>query len=291
MKIGILGSENSHALNFAKFVNIAGENGLPYPDVRVTHVFGFDTEQAKKTAEAGRVEIVATDPNTVLDETDAIMIVFRDGKYHYRYAMEALRRNKPVWVDKPLAIDPQEALTLVREAKKRGIPLSGGSCCKWTSDVIALRDKVRSGEVKPITAMLNFPVMLNSEYSGIHFYASHLVEMTAEIFGYAIRKVYAHRKGDGVTAVFEYNDKNVVLSFVNSSRYSCYIIEADKNTVFEIDTSSGLAALGIHDFMQAIRTGKPQNPPIDLYRCTVLVNAVQAAMESGMGVEPVFQAE
>lgn len=291
MKIGILGSENSHALNFAKFVNIPGENGYPYPDVRVTHVFGFDAEQAKKTAEAGRVETAASDPTVVLDEADAIMIVFRDGKYHYRYAMEAIRRGKPVWVDKPLAIEPKEALTLVREAEKAGVPLSGGSCCKWTKDVIDLRDKVQSGEIKPITAMLNFPVMLNSEYSGIHFYASHLVEMVAAIFGYAIEKVYAHRKGDGVTAVFEYADKNVVLSFISSKQYSCYMIEPDKNTLFDIDTSSGLAALGIHDFMQAIRTGKPQDSPMNLYRCTVLVNAIQAAMESGEGVVPAFRTE
>lgn len=287
MKIGILGSENSHALNFAKFVNIPSEKGYPYEDVRVTHVYGFDKEQATKTAELGKIQNVSDDPIQLIEEVDAVMIVFRDGIYHYKYAMESLKRGKPTWVDKPIAIDPAEAMELVEYAEANNIPLSGGSCCKWTPDVQNIKNKVACGEIVPLTAMINFPVMLDSEYSGIHFYASHLVEMATEIFGYDIKSVTAKRKNDGVTAIFEYENINVVLAFVNSKKFACYFIEPDKNTVFDIQTD-GLAEIGINDFMLAIKTGTPQNPPINLYRYTSLVNAIKQAMETGQKVVPVL---
>lgn len=285
MNIGILGAENSHALNFAKYLNLPGESGYPFPDVRVTHIYAFDRQQAERVAQAADIRNVMNDPIRLIEESDAVMIVFRDGKYHYRYAAESIRRRKPTWVDKPIAIDPQEALQLVEMAKQTGVPLSGGSCCKWTPDVVAIRNKVQSGEIVPLTAMINFPVMLNSEYSGIHFYASHLVEMATEIFGFAVQSVYAQQKKDGITAIFEYEDKNIVLSFLSSKKYACYIIEPDKTEMFKIDTDN-LAELGVKDFMHAIRTGTPQNTPINLYRYTVLVNAIKDSMDTGKQVIP-----
>ena len=47
-----------------------------------------------------------------------------------------------------------------------------------------------------------------------------------------------------------------------------------------------LAELGVKDFMHAIRTGTPQNTPINLYRYTVLVNAIKDSMDTGKQVIP-----
>ena len=52
--IGILGSDNSHALHFAKLCNIPDENGkYTYDDIRITAIYGKDDDPAhtKQVAE------------------------------------------------------------------------------------------------------------------------------------------------------------------------------------------------------------------------------------------------
>ena len=46
-KIGIIGSENSHAAAFSEIFNLSGT----YDDVRVTAIWGEDMEASRKIAE------------------------------------------------------------------------------------------------------------------------------------------------------------------------------------------------------------------------------------------------
>ena len=70
-KVGILGSENSHALAFAQLANIpdtkTGE--YRYPDMRITVLCGCDDtpEHAAETARLGRIEKLVFDPMELLD--------------------------------------------------------------------------------------------------------------------------------------------------------------------------------------------------------------------------------
>lgn len=282
IKIGILGSENTHALHFAKYINLPDSEGkFAHEDIRITHIFGFDFEQAKKVAQEANIENVVEDYKSMLGEVDAAMILFRDGKYHYQYALPFVERGLPVWVDKPFTVNPLEALSLIKLAEGKKVALSGGSCCKWVADIAKLKEKVTSGEIKPISATMNFAIYIDSEHSGIHFYAPHLVEMVAEVFGYNVLSVYAARKNADLTAIFEYENINVLLVFTPAARkYSCYIIEQDQNTLYNIEMAD-LSKAGMEDFITAIKTGTPKNPPINLYYCTVIVNAIEQSMKTG----------
>ena len=45
IRIGIIGTENSHAMAFAQAINLPDENGeMRFPDVRVVGVYGPDLE-------------------------------------------------------------------------------------------------------------------------------------------------------------------------------------------------------------------------------------------------------
>ena len=48
--IGIIGTENSHAMAFAKIINLPDpETGkLKYPDVRITGIYGPDPDSTQK---------------------------------------------------------------------------------------------------------------------------------------------------------------------------------------------------------------------------------------------------
>ena len=57
-RIGILGSDNTHALHFARLCNLPDENGnYNYKDIRVTAIYGYDDDKAHtmEVAENGAI--------------------------------------------------------------------------------------------------------------------------------------------------------------------------------------------------------------------------------------------
>jgi len=285
IRIGLLGSDNSHALGFAKYINIAGTGSCIYDDVRITHIYGHDEAQTAKVAAEGSIPNAVRDPMDMIGGVDAVMVLFRDGKYHYPYALPFIRSGMPVWIDKPLAIKPQEARTLVSLAEEYNSPLSGGSCCKLIPDLFEIKQYIGGLQVPPLTAMLNFPVSLNSEYSGIHFYAPHLVEMATEVFGFKMRSVTAHRNGENLIVAAEYEKFSIVLAFMAQSvQYSCYIIEKNRTHKRDLDISE-IIKLGMDDFIRTIKTGRPGRPPENLYKVTVIVDAIERSMNANKRVE------
>ena len=92
-KIGILGSDNSHALAFSKLVNIpdpaTGE--YLYPDIRITGIYGHDSEQTEKVATEGQL-ILLLKNRRISRKVDAVMVVFRHGDLHAKYALPFIRQ-------------------------------------------------------------------------------------------------------------------------------------------------------------------------------------------------------
>ena len=230
IKIGILGSDNSHALGFSKACNFPGADGsYYYEDVRITHLYGHDPEQTRQVAKDGNIEQIVEYPEDMLGQVDAVMIVFRDGIYHSRYAMPFIRAGIPVWVDKPLAITVEDVAKMTEAAKKSGCLLSGGSCCKLVPDIQEVKEHVTDCKKPILSAILNFPVQIDSIYSGMHFYANHLVEMMTEVFGYHVQKVWASVKGKNITAVITFPEFEAVFAFLaDSNVYQFTIFHPDE---------------------------------------------------------------
>ena len=276
IKIGILGSDNSHALEFAKLANIPHDGKIMFDDVRVTHIYGHKDEDTQRVVAGGNIPNIVTDPAQMLAHVDAVMVVFRDGVYHYKYALPFIQKGMPVWIDKPITVDLNECRKLVDAAKKYKSPLSGGSNCKLAGDIAKIRNYVDGGKKEGIkTALINFPIYLDSIYSGMHFYAAHLVEMTTEIFGLNVKGVYARINGANINAMFEYNDYDIHLCFSrDTKKYSCTLVEEQENTFFDISIND-IASNGFADFVKTIRTRTTTYTIEYHYRITELVEAIK----------------
>ena len=99
INIGILGSDNGHALAFAKLCNIADANGeYAYPDVRVSAIYGFNDskEHTLEVAKEGAIPFVAESPEDFVGKVDAVMVVYRDGKYHLAHILPFIKLGYPV---------------------------------------------------------------------------------------------------------------------------------------------------------------------------------------------------
>lgn len=287
-RIGILGSDNSHAEIFSQLVNLPAKDGCPSPfsDMKVTHIFGLDEARTAQVACDGQIANVVREPGEMLGRVDAVMAVFRHGGLHLQYALPFIKAGVPTWVDKPFAISNGDARSMLDEAAKHGTLLTGGSTTRWTYDVEALknawRNGSRAGSVK--MAVLNFPAELENEYGGIYFYGAHLAEMGMAAFGYDARSVVAAENCGMVTAVVKYDALTLVMNFLPDCKSYHALLYGDGATVVRELDITNCYIKGFEQFARMLRTGKAPLAPQELYAPVELLNAIKESCESGKEV-------
>ncbi len=220
-RVGILGAENSHASAFSGIFN--GEDSK-YPYIKVVGIGGNYPEENKKVAEKYGIELIAEKPEDLLGKVDALMVTARDGAFHAPFARPFIEQGIPAFIDKPFTRDIREAEALVKLAKEKKVPLTGGSSVKSCYDVKMLRYQEqkaeKAGELHGgnVTA----PLSMENEYGGFWFYASHLAEISLSVFGYDPVSVTAFRRQNDVIALVDYEHFSVTNAFVDG----CYSYNA-----------------------------------------------------------------
>lgn len=272
-KIGIIGSENSHAAAFSEIFNLSGT----YDDVRVTAIWGEDMEASRKIADKCHVEIVK--PMDMLRQVDAVMVTSRNGALHWGYVRPFIEAGKPAFVDKPLANDYAEAKAIIDLAAEKHVPLVGGSSLKLIADTLAL--KAAADEAKAKGELLGgnvyAPVSLDNPYGGFYFYSSHLIEIALTIFGYDPVAVNAVRTKAGIAAVLEYAGYAVTLNYTESAyKYGGVVLAKGGVSGREINMGDAYAR-EVESFVKMLRTGESDIPARNLALPVRVLNAIEAS--------------
>lgn len=287
-KIGIIGTENSHAMAFAKYYNLPDpETGkMHFDDIRVTAIMGDPESNAQIVEETG-VEFVAQTAEEMVDLVDAVMITNRKGSEHMQYALPFAAAGKPMFVDKPFTSDPAEAEKLAKVIAQSGCPVMGGSACKCLPDVAKIKELVAELREKGefFGAAMSFKIIqVDSPHDGLYFYAPHLVEMCLEAFGTDIQSVQAIRQGDNVLACVKYPNDLVSLHFTTRGGPSCLVFAREKNHHFDIDVAN-LFSYEAAPFAELLH-GKAQPLTADqLVKPIHIIAAIKESIETGKTVE------
>lgn len=284
-RIGIIGSDNSHAELFAKLANIPDEKtgNFRFPDIRVTCIFGLEAERTKQVADNGMIETIVDTPIEMMGKVDAVMVVFRHGDLHLSYALPFIKEGIPTWIDKPFAIKNDDARLLLAEAKQNGTLLTGGSTCKYTADILCVKNAWENGSRigKIQTAVMNFPATLENEYGGIYFYGAHLAEMAMTAFGYDVRSVVASENNGFVTAIVKYDNIQLTLNFIPDNKEYYAVLYGENGTMFKEIDINGCYLKGFTEFAEMLRTRKLPLPLEYLYAPVELLNAIKESYETG----------
>ena len=278
-RIGILGTENSHADAFADIVN---NPGSPYAgEFKVTALYALDERpsqliQAKHADDD--IRIVGS-PEEMLPLVDCVMVTARHGKYHKEFALPFIREGMPAFIDKPFTVSTETAIQLVDEANAHGAPICGGSGCKYSPEILKLKEDIAAGAIGKVTsAMITFAVDLDSVYGGLYFYSSHLIEEMITLFGDDIRTVHAFRSGKKLLAVARYPELDVTMNFEHT--YTA-VVYGEKGWLHIPTGCDKIYEAEFAHFADMVRTGSTDTTAEDLIKPVRIMDAISKSLVSG----------
>lgn len=190
IRIGIIGAENSHTVNFGKMFNIDKK----FSGVEVTHLWGETDEFASKAAEKGKIPNIVKDPKEMLGKINALIVDHRHAKFHLEAATPFVKAGIPTFVDKPFCYRVEEGKAFLEMARKMGTPVTSFSSIAQSDSTYDIKNQLET--IDGINHVIRYgPVDLDSQYGGVFFYGVHLLQPLMFMFGDDILRVKISRDG------------------------------------------------------------------------------------------------
>lgn len=286
-KIAILGCENSHADAFLTLIL----KDKKYPDIEVVGVYSNE-EEALERMKTNFGVYCAKSYDEFVGKVDGIVITARDGRNHYKYAKPYIESGIPMFVDKPITSDEVEAVEFMKELKKNGCKVVGGSSCVHAPLVKELAKKVKSGEIGKIWGgFLRAPINMVNSYGNFFFYSQHLVQVMQSIFGYYPKSVKTYQNGDVITLTVRYEEYDISAQFTGSDWTYVATVSHDKGLIggtYEVNAS--LYPAEFDEFYHILKGGEQPQSYTEFMAPVSVLCAIDRAIVSGKE-EPVIKAE
>ena len=282
-KIAILGCENTHANSFLRQIYKKGR----HPDISVIGIYSEEEEPVRKLNEEFGVPVMGS-YDELVGKVDGIMVTARHGANHYKYAKPYLASGIPMFIDKPVTVSGEEAVAFMREARECGVRICGSSVGKFLNGVVALSEKIKSGEIGTIHGgNLCAPIEIDSPYGGFYFYTPHLVQMMITLFGGDVLEVGAMQQGKDVGIVAKYRDYTITGSYISAGGHFAATVYAENGIFSEpCELRSYAFARQLDDMHDLLAGGAMKESYDDFIRPVFILEALEASLKSSK-VEPV----
>jgi len=284
IRIGLLGCQSTHAVCFAKAVNIPDEQGnYLIDDCRITAVCGYDDtlEHIKETASLGHIENIVDTPEELMNFCDAVMILKRTGETRVSDALPFIEKGIPVFLDKPVCKTKEEIEFLNNIIIQKDIVLAGGSGLKLCRDILNIKKDVESGKFGKIFGIsLNHNGDTNCIYDGIYFYVCHSIEMMLTILGHNPISVRTSTFDNTNFSIFvNYDDMFANLILTSSYNKNFVTVYGEKmNETYTVDSSDIFKNIMI-DYADRIRNKKYTRSVFELTNHVRILNAIDESLK------------
>ncbi|MDF2439103.1 MAG: hypothetical protein JWN98_87 [Abditibacteriota bacterium] len=196
LRIGIIGYDTSHTPTFTRLLN---DTAHPHHVSGARVVAGVPTFSPDVASSVGRVEEyrqqmrdelgvpeVAT-IEEMLPQVDAVLLESVDGRRHLEEARLVMEAHKPLFIDKPLAADYNEARQIVELAKNRACPIFSSSSLRYDANLTAVVTEIPRDKVLSCDAF--GPAALDATNPGLFWYGIHGVEILYTFMGQGCQSV------------------------------------------------------------------------------------------------------
>lgn len=287
IKIGIVGSDNSHAIAFSQLTNLPeGIKGLKVEEAKVVSIWGFERNRTEEVAKLGNIPEIVQYPEDMIGKVDAVMVVLRDGALHYKFSKPFIEAGIPTFIDKPLETSIENAKRIINLAKEKNTLITSFSTLRFDEPVVKLKEDLSSKG--PLTAgFVCGPADINSEYQGIFFYGVHIVELCQEIFGSGVERVIAVNNNNNVAVTLTYPDDRIVeLMMLGNAVYTFTISAFGKNgwNYWDGKQTPSPYYYGLLKFLEMIKTSKLPINYDDMLEVVTVLKAIEISYLSGTDV-------
>lgn len=285
-KIVILGCENTHANGFLDIIT----KNPDYADIQVVGVYSEDMGAAKKLNEIYGVPVMET-VDAAVGQVDGVIVTARHGNKHYEFAKPYIASGVPMFIDKPITINEDEAVAFMQELKENNVLVTGGSMLRFNWPVVQVGEAHRAQVAgKTIGGIVRAPLYPTNPNGGFYFYAQHLVEMVMTGFGRFPQAVQCHvDESLNRVVLFHYEDFVVTGYYTNGGNeyYSARFSRLGTQGGY-VPTNTGEPQLAeFQEFAQLMyEGGKMVLSYEELIAPVFVMNAIERAAAHG-GVEPV----
>lgn len=282
IRIGILGTDNSHSIGFSRIFNVKDEKPR-IPGARVVAVFGLDEARTREVAEKGCIPTIVDDPRDMVGMVDAAIVDFRRGSQHYEYSKHLIKARIPTFIDKPFASSTADAKRIVNLARKHKCPITNFSTVRYGKAVdVFKRDVRRIGKVGAV--VISGPGSTRDPFDGIFFYAVHQVELMLEVFGSDLKWARGLDHDGMLAASVGYANGRIVTMHEINTGWPVFRAAAygeDGEAHFDGSTAHEGFYLGAKLFLKMFKTGKMPYPYDDLTISTRVLVAIQKSIDAG----------
>ncbi len=279
-RLGIIGSDNSHAEAFSNLANIEG-SGPRIEDVRVTHIYGTDEARTREVATNCKIPNIVTRSEEMLGNVDGVFCVWRHGSKHLNDTLPFIKAGLPAFVDKPLSNSVADARQLIDTALTAKVGFTSFSTLRFCVPTVQWLSTLKETIETPVTGMSTGPAEIDSEYDGLVFYAIHAVEMMHATWGYGVTSVTAIEQNKNVMAVCKFASGPIVtLNFLYHAAYVFHVTAyGTKGYTQHVVDSSTSYYEGMKVIMETLRTGKWPFTPEQLLEPIQVIAAVLKSLE------------
>lgn len=198
------------------------------PDYQIHTVVSSNPDKVKK--DLPHTKVISHVEELLQDDEIEVVIVTSPNATHYEYAKRAIEFGKHVVVEKPFTVTSEEADTLIRLAREKGVLLTVYHNRRWDNDFLTVRNLL---ETKALGNLSVYQVHFNryrpkvqqrwKEQEGpgageLYNLGSHLIDQALFLFGKpktVWADMRAEREGSEVVdyfhIVFSYEKHRVIL--------------------------------------------------------------------------------
>ena len=280
LKIGIVGSDNSHAIAYSKLANvmkIAGDK------CRVIGIWGQEAARTQEVAHEGQIETIVDTPEDLLDMVDAAVIVDRHGDLHLEHTLPFLEKGLPVYVDKPFAISLSDCLEMLAAAEQSGSLITSFSSLRIGSSTVALAEaSSKCGEIK--VAHFAGPCDFESQYGGAFFYATHVAEIAIRLLDDEVESLRATQSGKNVAVQLIWKRGALsTFSYLGDAAYHFHASLFGTDGMISQEIVGGYSSYGevLKALLLMIETQTRPLSNDQLLHPIAIVHAIQQSLENG----------
>lgn len=280
----VRGAARYHGRAFAAIINdydeaAYGEKGWPlYPSAlsgraHVSHVWDLDRAAAEELAAAANIDHVADEPEDVIGHVDGVLIGDDGTMTHQRSARAFLEAGVPLFVDKPLSTDVDEARGIIELAQKKGTPFFSSSALRFATEIVDRQ--ALAGQVGEITTICAVGV------NELVYYGVHPLEATVALMGPGIESVLnVGRPGEAIVRLrWKDGRQAVMLVYEQGLSYALEVtVHGTKGHLrIPFADSAGFYTNMLSAFLDMVETGRRPVPPEETLE---IIQALVLAKES-----------